>query len=1128
MTQRWRDIEFGDVSDGMSTNVVNPGQKTAKRILNLHNHIKPGALILRSGYEELYLKPEFSILDSFGNPVIVDMGFINFDLFFDRQAVASGQEITCLIQKAKVHGLTDISEIQNMLCFWVRPYWDGSEWIDEWDWLNKTIITKIVTGSDATYPNMIIVEGNAANGITDDSLNRFTIYNQTKDEYAKVITSKISGGYIRICHTLYNSTWDVDDVIIIGKYWLGTDYLTGLYGVDWKDISYHKILNDLRIGFGGYENRPGLSIGYRKNYFQLRSFDFPNKHADITAEGVIEAFCKTDEIALDTHILNNAYGLNLTSVSGGELEAGEKTIRLTGIINGYEEQLLAEDTILLDNDNTVEILPFVNAGQINPLITGYGIYYSGDGITFNKIFKYNLKENTYLPGSWKIDNNGRIILIKALESTDAGVLELHSEENAASDADINSTGSWTIFNGGEVTVSEDAEDNYSLKYVPDILTLPDATKRAGIIFPLDSISKGKYYSISAYLKSSSINKVYALFLGESLKPLNRTPTEILLTNGFIKNDFEAFADDLTEEPAYLALALNPGKNIYLSSNGDIYRSSDGLSWLLTNSGLPSLGAAADYFTIDLGTSVLAVSILGSAIYRSVNNGGSWTAISGTSNVSALGIVGESIFAGCNDGKILRSDDDGESFTLVNDLGTTLGVRDIANIGINIFVCIPEDGVYKSVDNGVNWVAVNSGLTSEVFVLYANATYLFAGTSDGGIFRSSNNGSTWTAINTGLIGLYISSIIEKGNYLFVATYDNGTSNGIYRSSDNGDTWEAVNTGLSTLDILDLYVFGNVILAGALTGEIFRSVDGENWIEGTGLTGYMYFQQAERISEFYVDKISIKEKSNTVFSGLADISTEMNAELGYVPTYNLVRGWDQVLCFRGRVYYLNPYVEKRYNNFLLVSNIHSNGSFMYDIASFSNFRELEKFDSNESIGMALLPTMEILILKDSSIMPIDPDTGAAREPIYGVSCISRASIVNANGIVRWCGGEDINQLNISKGFYVEPLLKGTIRDLYLALPDKASILCVRDKYNTYRLRTYKPELKTEYLLSENGWIEEKKWHFPEIYRSGFRNKLYFLSLGNIYVEKIELDYSTIEDFIMTGRYITDPPIELPPEV
>ena len=234
------------------------------------------------------------------------------------------------------------------------------------------------------------------------------------------------------------------------------------------------------------------------------------------------------------------------------------------------------------------------------------------------------------------------------------------------------------------------------------------------------------------------------------------------------------------------------------------------------------------------------------------------------------------------------------------------------------------------------------------------------------------------------------------------------------------------------------------------------------------------------------------------------------MGYTPTYDLVKGWDQALVsFNGRVYYLNPYLEKRYENFLVVSHIAPPATFMRDIASFSNFRELEKYDSNETLAIELLQNREILILKDASITTIADDglIGQIREPIYGIGCISRGSVVNINGLVFWCDDDEIFMLNIGSSLIPKPLLKETIRDLYLAITDKEKIFGTRGKFNTYKIRINDSSLKTEFLLTETGWIEERKYHYPEIYRGGFNNKLYFMNDGNIYEESA--DYSLSPD-------------------
>lgn len=63
------------------------------------------------------------------------------------------------------------------------------------------------------------------------------------------------------------------------------------------------------------------------------------------------------------------------------------------------------------------------------------------------------------------------------------------------------------------------------------------------------------------------------------------------------------------------------------------------------------------------------------------------------------------------------------------------------------------GVFKSLDGGDSWSAVNTGLTdtavSALAINPATPAILYAGTFSGGVFQSLNGGSSWSAVNSGL-------------------------------------------------------------------------------------------------------------------------------------------------------------------------------------------------------------------------------------------------------------------------------------------------------------------------------------------------------------------------------------------
>ena len=102
-----------------------------------------------------------------------------------------------------------------------------------------------------------------------------------------------------------------------------------------------------------------------------------------------------------------------------------------------------------------------------------------------------------------------------------------------------------------------------------------------------------------------------------------------------------------------------------------------------------------------------VGTLGSGIYRSINNGNNWTAISlSNNNVWSLLSVDSttSIFAGTGGGKIFRSTDDGFVWNQVYiNPNTTNNVRSLAKSKTNIlYAGLETGGIITSSDNGTTW------------------------------------------------------------------------------------------------------------------------------------------------------------------------------------------------------------------------------------------------------------------------------------------------------------------------------------------------------------------------------------------------------------------------------------------
>ncbi len=544
--QEWKGIELAKVS-GMSTNPIHPGTNYAKRLVNLHTHKRQGLLTLRPGYDLKYPKPTHS--------TISDPTYPNFDMFWDRQAVEAGQEITCLLQKGLVSALSGsgVSNTFRQVNFWCRPHWDGTAWTDAWQWINETIITKVTAETDGTYKSMIEIYG-GTDHFSEGQLVGYTIYNFTQVEFAKIITSvNLSATATRINHTLFQSHWDVDDVIYIAKTWLGITEQIALESATWDEIHFHRVLHDLRIGSGGYENRPGLAVGYRKNYLLTNEVGFTSVHSDITA-AAIEEFAKQDQITLNTSVVDvvgNTYGMNISTTGGGSIPVGKYHFRLTAVMDNYTEQLVAESQIDVGASESIVLKPFMKLGRENTRITSFNLYVSpkDDNTNYYFVRSYNLRANKYEPQNWEIDEEGKMILSDTIQ-------ELHSESNAASIAsEVDNIGTWeNMFGSGTVTSESGGAGGSSLT----LKVADGASTRAAMKFPITGLQKDIDYDLDFYVKSDTSLLGFVFFVGASEIINEESMLFLPLTTGFVQKEITLNSGDPGEDITHIGFMAFSG------------------------------------------------------------------------------------------------------------------------------------------------------------------------------------------------------------------------------------------------------------------------------------------------------------------------------------------------------------------------------------------------------------------------------------------------------------------------------------------------------------------------------------------------------------------------------------------
>jgi len=246
------------------------------------------------------------------------------------------------------------------------------------------------------------------------------------------------------------------------------------------------------------------------------------------------------------------------------------------------------------------------------------------------------------------------------------------------------------------------------------------------------------------------------------------------------------------------------------------------------------------------------------VFRSTNNGANWSLLASLSTdyVYSIAVDGDTIYAGTHHG-IFISYDHGSTWINSNSGIPNTMVYAIVKCGTTVFAGTHYDGVFISVNNGVNWSAtslssiqirsfavrgttvyagsyngvyssddfgfswqpLNTGLPIAIFSLAVDSSNIFVGTA-GGVYMSPNNGATWTQlVNTGVYS-YVRSLLISGTHIY-AGLENG---GIYFSANYGLSWSQINTGLLNTYVFALTSIGNNLFVGTQGGGVFTSVNG----------------------------------------------------------------------------------------------------------------------------------------------------------------------------------------------------------------------------------------------------------------------------------------------------------------
>ena len=213
---------------------------------------------------------------------------------------------------------------------------------------------------------------------------------------------------------------------------------------------------------------------------------------------------------------------------------------------------------------------------------------------------------------------------------------------------------------------------------------------------------------------------------------------------------------------------------------------------------------------------------GGGMFISNDNGKNW------SNIGLHGFVVTAIAVN-RSGKLFAATRNNGIYSVDSLSGVWTSVNPAFNVSTFSSILITNDntifaggtGVYRSDDNGINWVLKNKGLGNwSVQSLIADkAGFIDAGTDNGGFFRTNDNGENWTKLNNGLTNTEITTLaLNSQGHIFAGTFRGG----IFRSVDNGLNWTNADSGLTNKMVETIYCSNDILFAGTFSG-LFKTLN-----------------------------------------------------------------------------------------------------------------------------------------------------------------------------------------------------------------------------------------------------------------------------------------------------------------
>lgn len=260
-----------------------------------------------------------------------------------------------------------------------------------------------------------------------------------------------------------------------------------------------------------------------------------------------------------------------------------------------------------------------------------------------------------------------------------------------------------------------------------------------------------------------------------------------------------------------------------------------------------------------------------------------------------------LYAGAYDGGIWKSSNNGQTWTALTDRQPDLFISAITidPTNNNVVYAANALGILKSTDAGATWTATTSSLLgggTRIIVNPHNPAQLWA-TGFGGLFTSTNGGTSWSLLSQlPNLGGSVDDVVMNPATNPVTLFAVIEQTGILRSTDGGNHWYTMTNGLPSVNNWDYGALAvapsntNVIYAvdetyngviyspGSYNGGYYSTDNGTHWAQMASLNVNFTYGPINDLAYFSL-RLQVDPQNDETLYGLGqDVAVTTNARGG----------------------------------------------------------------------------------------------------------------------------------------------------------------------------------------------------------------------------------------------------------